>query len=144
MNAKSDEIASLQQTVELITSLIAHMEAYTFQQDGFSDLTLRQVLYMETISRLGHPSFGELAEALGIKRPSVTALVGKLIRLGYVQKAQDDEDRRSFHIIPTPKGEQFTHIHQKIHERVVQLLTDRLSEDEITQLAALMNKAVGR
>ena len=41
---------------------------------------MRQVLYLETIAQLEHPSFGELAEALEITRPSVTALVAKLIR----------------------------------------------------------------
>ena len=143
MTDHSKILASLEQTIALATRFMADMEANAFQQDGFSELSMRQVSYMDTIARLGHPSFGELAEALGVTRPSVTALVGKLIRNGYVQKVQDGEDRRSFHILLTQKGQQFTQIHQKMHQRVVQALTDRLDEEEIEQLAALLNKAVG-
>ncbi len=143
MTDHSKTLASLEQTISLATRLMADMEANAFQQDGFSELSMRQVSYMDTIARLGHPSFGELAEALGVTRPSVTALVGKLIRNGYVQKVQDGEDRRSFHILLTQKGQQFTQIHQKMHQRVVQALTDRLEETEIEQLAALLYKAVG-
>jgi DNA-binding MarR family transcriptional regulator len=127
----------------LITHLIADMESRAFQQDGFSELSMRQVSYLDTIAHLGHPSFGELAEALGVTRPSVTALVGKLIRNGYVQKVQDGEDRRSFHILLTQKGQQFTRLHQNLHQRVVQALIAHLDKAEIEQLTALLSKAVG-
>ena len=135
--------ASLEQTIALITGLIADMEARAFQQDGFSELSMRQVSYLDTIARLEHPSFGELAEALGVTRPSVTALVGKLIHSGYVQKVQDGEDRRSFHILLTRKGQEFTRIHQNMHQRVVQALIAHLDKAEIEQLTALLNKAAG-
>ena len=135
--------ASLEQTIALITGLIADMEARAFQQDGFSELSMRQVSYLDAIARLEHPSFGELAEALGVTRPSVTALVGKLIHSGYVQKVQDGDDRRSFHIVLTPNGQQFTRIHQNMHQRVVQALIAHLDKAEIEQLTALLNKAVG-
>jgi len=143
MADQTNTLISLEQTIALVTQLIAEMEASAFQRDGFAELSMRQVAYLETIARLEHPSFGELAEALGITRPSVTALVGKLMRTGYVQKVQDGEDRRSFHILLTQKGRQFTQIHQKMHQRVVQALIARLDEQEIEQLAALLNKAVG-
>ena len=143
MADQSKTLISLEQTIALVTQLIAEMEASAFQRDGFAELSMRQVAYLETIARLEHPSFGELAEALGITRPSVTALVGKLMRTGYVQKVQDGEDRRSFPILLTQKGQLFNQVHQKMHQRVVQALIARLDEQEIEQLAALLNKAVG-
>jgi DNA-binding MarR family transcriptional regulator len=135
--------SSLEQAIEFVTGLMTDMESQAFQQEGFSELSMRQVFYLDTIIRLGHPSFGELAEALNITRPSVTALVGKLIRKGYVQKVQDHEDRRSFHIVPTQKGQDFTKIHQVMHQRIVQALTARLNEEEVTQLTILLRKAIG-
>jgi len=134
---------SLEQTIARITELISDMEASAFQQEGFAELSMRQVFYMETIARLGHPSFSELAEALGVTRPSVTTLVSKLIRNGYVEKVQDGEDRRSFHIVLTRRGQQFTKTHQSMHQRIVQALTARLDEAEIQHLDALLNKAMG-
>jgi DNA-binding MarR family transcriptional regulator len=135
---------ALQKTIALATRLLADMESSAFQQHGFSELSMRQVLYLDTISRLEHPSFGELADALGVTRPSVTALVGRLIRNGYVDKVQDGEDRRSFHIVLTRKGQQFSQIHQKMHEQVARALISQLTEAEIEQLATLLAKAVGQ
>jgi len=56
---------------------------------------------------------------------------------------QDGEDRRSFHIVLTQKGQQFDLIHHKLHQRFVQMLVTRLNESETEQLAALLSKAVG-
>jgi DNA-binding MarR family transcriptional regulator len=143
MDSQQNSLHSLEQTISLVTGLISDTEARAFQQDGFSELSMRQVLYVDTIARLEHPSFGELADALGITRPSVTVLVGRLIRNGYVEKVQDEDDRRSFHIVLTKKGKQFTHIHQKIHQHLVQTLVAPLNGREIEQLAGLLKKAVG-
>jgi DNA-binding MarR family transcriptional regulator len=144
MTNHSKNLLSLEQIIDQVTHLISDMEASAFQQDGFSELSMRQVLYMDTIARLGHPNYSELADALGITRPSVTTLVGKLIRNGFVERIQDGEDRRSFHIVLTQKGQQFSQIHQKMHQQIVQALITHLNESEVEQLAALLNKAVGR
>jgi DNA-binding MarR family transcriptional regulator len=133
---------SLELSVELLTRFIADLESNAFQLDGFYELSLRQILYMETIARLKHPNFSELAAVLGITRPSVTALVGKLIRTGYLQKVQDGEDRRSYHIILTDKGQNFTESHRKTHQQVVQSLVNRLDDKDIEQLADLLEKVV--
>jgi DNA-binding MarR family transcriptional regulator len=143
MDTNSDVFPALEQTIARVTHLIAGLEASAFQQDGFAELSMRQVLYMETIARLERPSFSELALALGVTRPSVTALVGRLMRNGYVQKIQDGEDRRSFHILLTHKGEQFTQMHAQIHRRMVQTLIGRLEAGEVEQLRALLDKALG-
>jgi DNA-binding MarR family transcriptional regulator len=144
MNSDTERLHAFEQTIEQVTHLIADLESKAFRQDDFSELSMRQVLYMETIARLGHPSFSELAEALGITRPSVTALVGRLIRNGYLQKEQDGEDRRSFHIVLTPKGQAFTQVHQKTHQQIVTALISKLEPAEIEQFTALLNKAMGR
>jgi DNA-binding MarR family transcriptional regulator len=141
MTTNISPLLSLERAIALITQRIADLESSAFQQDGFAELSMRQVYYLESIARMGHPSFSELAEALKISRPSVTNLVAKLIRGGYVQKVQDGEDHRSFHIILTQKGQGFTQIHQKIHKRIVEALTHHLDEAEIAQLAALLEKA---
>jgi DNA-binding MarR family transcriptional regulator len=131
---------SLEQTIALITGLMSSFETQAFQQDGFADLSMRQVFYLETIIRLEHPSFSELAEALGITRASVTALAGKLIRSGYVDRQQDGEDRRSYHLVLTEKGKEFSRMHTSLHQHIAQTLTQRLNPDEISQLTRLLQK----
>ncbi len=137
------DLTPLEHTIGLITALISEQEAQAFQKEGFADLSMRQVSHLEAIIRLGHPSFGELARELGITRPSVTALVGKLARGGYVEKVQDPEDRRSFHIVLTEKGKAFTKVHQKLHRSIAKALTARLEAAEIERLTVLLRKITG-
>jgi DNA-binding MarR family transcriptional regulator len=133
-------LTPLEHTIGLITGLMAEQESQAFQQEGFSELSMRQVTHLEAIIRLGHPSFGELAQTLRITRPSVTAIVGKLIRAGYVEKVQDPEDHRSFHIVLTVKGRAFTKVHQSMHRRIARALTSSLDSDEVKQLTGLLQK----
>jgi DNA-binding MarR family transcriptional regulator len=137
-----DETPSLENLTFYITELISEMESQAFQRAGFAELSMRQVAYLETILRLGHPSFRELAEALQVTPPSVTAIVGRLIKLGYVRKERDDDDLRSYHIIPSDKSWEFARIHNEIHKSVVQKLTANLNEAEIQQLAGLIMKSL--
>ena len=77
---------SLEQTIEMITRLMGTLEAEAFAQEEFSELSMRQLLYLETITQLGSPTFSELAQKLEVTKPSVTALVQRLIKMGYVKK----------------------------------------------------------
>jgi MarR family transcriptional regulator, transcriptional regulator for hemolysin len=136
------ETPALENIVAIITGLMAEMESRAFQDERFADLSMRQIFYFETILRMGHPTFSDLARQLNVTKPSVTAIVGKLIAMGYVQRVQDDEDRRSFHIVVTPQGEEFRRVHQVIHQQVVRRLTAQLDPDEVEQLTALLQKAL--
>ena len=134
------DLIPLERTIGLITGLMAEQESQAFQREGFSELSMRQVTHLDAIIRLGHPSFGELAQALGITRPSVTAIVGKLTRAGYVEKVQDPEDHRSFHIVLTEKGRAFTKVHRSMHQRIARALVTRLNAEEVKQLTGLLKK----
>ncbi len=72
-------------------------EEMTHLQD-FSGLTFAQIGYLETISRLGHPSVTDLALTLKISKPSVTVAVQKLCAGGYLKKVNSCLDKRSWHI----------------------------------------------
>jgi len=133
---------SLEKIVEMISHLMGTLEAEAFEQDGFSELSMRQLLYLETIARMDRPAFSELAEKLEVTRPSVTTLVQKLIRMGYVKKVQSEEDRRVYHIVLTPKGEQFNQMHTNVHRLIAQKLTENLNAAEAQQLSALLQKII--
>lgn len=133
---------ALEKTIEIITHLMAEMEAQMIDNERFSELSMRQVLYLHTILHMRHPTFSDLARQLNVTKPSVTAIVGKLIAMGYVQKVQDDEDRRSFHIVITPKGEQYGRLHEDMHRQVAHFLSAQLNPDEVEQLTVLLQKAV--
>jgi DNA-binding MarR family transcriptional regulator len=133
----------LEQTIALISRLMGEMETQAFEQEGFSDLSMRQMLHLETITQLGQPTFSELASKLAITKPSVTAIVKKLRNMGYVKKVQSQEDLRVYHIVLTPKGKQFTEMHDRTHRLLAERLAQNLNEQEIHQMAVLLKKVIG-
>ncbi|MBA4383831.1 MAG: hypothetical protein C0410_03780 [Anaerolinea sp.] len=131
----------LEKVIDTASSIMAEMEERAFEDERFAELSMRQMLYLNTIIRMGHPTFSDLARELNVSKPSVTANVGTLIRKGYVAKVQDHEDLRSFHIVTTQKALDFDELHQNIHKNMARLLSASLNANEVEQLAALLAKA---
>ena len=127
-------------TVEMISQLMGDLESKAFDQEGFSDITMNQMVYLETISRLEQPSFGDIAEHLEVTRPSVSTIIKKLISLGYVKKEQSLDDGRVFFLYLTDKGIRFNELHSEVHQILAQRITQRLNQGEIKDLAVLLTK----
>ena len=132
----------VEQAIAMISRLMGELEAEAFEQEGFSDLSMRQMLYLETIAQMENPTFSEVAEKLAVTKPSVTAIIKKLIRMGYVQKVQSLDDLRVYHIVLTQKGELFTEMHDHTHQLLATRLTKNLDESEIRQMAVLLQKVM--
>jgi DNA-binding MarR family transcriptional regulator len=137
----NDSLISLEKVIESTSAILAEMEERAFQDERFSELSMRQMLYLTTIIRLGHPTFSDLAKELGVSKPSVTANVGVLIQKGYVRKVQDHEDLRTFHIIQTQKAIEFNAVHQNIHRNLANIIAEQLNVNEMDQLSGLLFKA---
>ena len=128
------------ETVEMISQLMGELESKAFEQEGFSDITLNQMLYLETIAQLEDPTFGDIAESLEVTRPSVSTIIKKLINLGYVSKEQSSNDGRVFYIHLTDKGKRFNQLHSEVHRILAKRITQRLNQEEIKDLAVLLTK----
>ena len=127
-------------TVEMISQLMGELESKAFEVEGFSDITMNQMHYLETIAHLGEPTFGDLADCLGVTRPSVSVIVKKLIDTGYLMKIQSKLDRRVYHLQLTEKGKRFNELHSEVHQILARRITENLNQDEIEALAALMER----
>jgi DNA-binding MarR family transcriptional regulator len=138
----SPNLTNLEKAFDTASTILAEMEVRAFQDARFSELSVRQMLYLNTIIRMGHPTFSDLAKELEVSKPSVTANVSTLIRKGYVRKVQDHEDLRAYHIVLTPKAEEFNDFHQNIHKDLVHHMAAQLDPGEIDHLAELLSKAL--
>ena len=135
---------TLVELVEIITKLIDDLEAeFTkkYQEEGF---TTRQIVYIDIINMLGNPSLGEIAKALKLSKPSVTAIVDKLASKGYIEKFQSDEDRRSFHVHLSAKGKNLVKMHAQTHNKIVDMLQDNLDSRDLKNLVTILNKVVSK
>jgi len=135
---------SLVELIEIITKLIADLEAEfikQYQEEGF---TARQIVYIDTINMLGNPNLGEIAKALKLSKPSVTAIVDKLASKGYIEKFQSDEDRRSFHVHLSAKGKKLVKMHGETHNKIVDMLQNNLDGKDLKNLVTILNKVVSK
>ena len=135
---------TLVELIAMLTKLIGDWEMQFVQQYTGEGFTIRQLEYIDVINTLGNPNLGEIAKALKLSKPSVTAIVEKLAAKGYIQKFQSDEDRRSFHVHLSAKGKKLVKMHDETHQEIADLFQSNLNEKDMKALVALLNKVVSK
>jgi len=106
----------------------------------WSDLTFKQFVYLDTILKMNKPTYSEIAKKFNITKPSVTAMVNKLISLGYLERVQSVDDRRVYHISAGAKGSNMLDIENNAITGFAQQITSSLTEAEVTSYVALTKK----
>ncbi|HEX3077431.1 MAG TPA: MarR family transcriptional regulator [Lachnospiraceae bacterium] len=84
---------------ECIRNLNTHLteqEAARFSNNDY--------YYLMVIDSLKEPNFSEIAQALSVTKPAVSAIVRKLSSMDIVVKVQSEEDKRVFFVKITEKG----------------------------------------
>ncbi len=89
-------------------------------------------------------SVTELAEAIGRTQPTVTVLVHKLEKLGYVKRVKSQSDQRVTLIALTPKGRELEPVFRSVSDRLNETLYGNLSKDEGLELERLLDKITHR
>lgn len=82
----------------------------------------------------------DIADKIHRTRPTVTVLVDKLEKLGYIKREISQEDSRYTYIVLTKKGKDFKHVFEKISNKLNDMLYKNLSKDESDILENLLQK----
>lgn len=82
----------------------------------------------------------DIANHIHRTKPTVTVLVDKLEKLGYLKREQSQEDSRYTYITLTKKGKDFQKIFEKISNDLNAMLYKNLSENEAELLEELLRK----
>lgn len=123
--------------------LISDAEEKAKESGYAKDFTATQINYLETIAQLGNPNITELSAFLGLKKPSVTIVVDRLIMKGCVYKTHSDEDRRSSHLHLTELGRHINMRHDYAHDYLSELVAQKLDREEQAAFSKLLNKIIG-
>jgi DNA-binding MarR family transcriptional regulator len=107
------------------------------------DMTLPRFDYLAQLHRFREEQpqglrMNALSRYLMVTGGNVTSLTDELEKSGYVTRAVDPEDRRSFRIALTPRGKRAFERVAEEHERWVVELLEGLNTDESAQLHALL------
>lgn len=82
----------------------------------------------------------DIANCIHRTKPTVTVLVDKLEKLGYLKRVASDKDSRSTYVILTQKGEDFKATFDQISNNLNKMLNKNLSENEVKLLEELLKK----
>lgn len=82
----------------------------------------------------------DISDKIRRTRPTVTVLVDKLEKLGYVKREVSKEDNRYTYIVLTKKGLDFKPVFEKISDDLNDMLYKNLSDSEAVTLEKLLEK----
>ena len=91
----------------------------------FSDIpvTEMQFLALAYLDRMQNCTMGQLKNCLDVSLSTLTGVMDRMVRDGYVERNRDDEDRRLVKVRLTKKGKETAKKLQKLkHERVIAIL----------------------
>lgn len=88
----------------------------------------------------GEMTMSSIAELIERKKSTVTTLVDKLIRMGYVEKRQDATDNRFFLISLTPEGKALGQSLKAISEKLIEKVYKDMPVDERIKLVRCLNR----
>ncbi|MHB8127897.1 MAG: MarR family winged helix-turn-helix transcriptional regulator [Mobilitalea sp.] len=85
-------------------------------------------------------TMAEIAQKIGKDKSTVTALVDKLVRLGYVAKERDAEDTRVVYVTLTTQGKELEPLFEAISREVLEVFYLNVSQEEKEELIRILSK----
>lgn len=91
-------------------------------------------LILAHLNQVGRAKTQQIGQVAVITSGTITHMVNKLVKKGYVNKIQDDKDKRVFWVEITSQGRiVFDRVHEE-HIRFLDLLLEDFAEEEKTML----------
>lgn len=106
---------------------------------GFSK---SHILILEYLANEGPKRPSAIAMRLKITTGGVTVLTTKLLKLGFIEKAQSESDRRATQISITPNGLAALDQSRQQIDTLILHLFGMLSEEEVESLRSIFEKCV--
>ncbi len=123
-----------------LSDLIERVLSETFKDSDIQDLSQQQMHYLQVVLRLGNPTVTELANELQLTKPTVTTLIDKMVKKGYVKRVPSSTDRRMTHLCIDTKGEMIQQLRIKAFSRLEEVIGKSLNHTEVTILTEILKK----
>lgn len=112
-------------------------------EQGIQDLATSHGDIIYALYNNSRMTMAEIAKKIGKDKSTVTALVDKLVRNGYVAKERDVTDSRIVHVTLTAKGEQLKPAFEHISRRMLDAFYADVTEAEKKELLRILMKIHG-
>ena len=122
--------------MEVYTKFKLHFYQKTFERFHQREATLTTVetFCMEIIYAMNKPTINEFASYINISSPNAAYKVNNLIKKGYLNKVQSEQDKREYHLEVTQKYLDYYNISYEYLQTVLKRIQERFSDDEVRVL----------
>ena len=130
-------------TEDLTRLLIEFYEKFSSWEQGVvreTGLTPAQMHTLEILGSCGDLRMKDLAGRMGVTTGSLTVLVDRLERAGFVARRPHESDRRSIVVGLTREGERHAREHHALHARLTREMADGLSAEEQALFPEILRK----
>ncbi len=135
----------MKQTLSLISKIHEKGNKFILQElnsNGITDLAPSHGDILAMLYQYNKLTMKEIAEKIHRTKPTVTVLVNKLEKLGFVKREKSSEDSRITYITLTSKSEDFKPIFEKISKDLNKMLFKNLTNKEVWILDELLEKMI--
>ncbi|MNC49425.1 putative HTH-type transcriptional regulator YusO [compost metagenome] len=101
---------------------------------------MEQYFAVRFLSKHGPCPASRLAEACGVNRSAITAMVDRLVNKGFVARIRDEEDRRVVYLQNTEAGQAVYHSTQEKIRQFVEFYLQQLEEEEAEAFIRIYEK----
>ena len=134
---------TVKEIMECMRSLMAAAKPQKgahFMKSGVSDLTLSQLDLMAYLYEHKRVKMSDLAKHAGVKMPSMTETVNKLVSLKVLQREHDEKDRRTVWVSVTKNVEKMVCAHIRSKEEQFSGIMGVLTSQEKKQALNILKK----
>ncbi len=132
----------LQKMADLMPLLTRSFEAFGPMDLSICHITMPQLAVLKEIGKASDGKMTDLARAFGIKLSSVTGMVDRLEKEGFVSRTRDPKDRRVVRVHLLKKGSIAAKKMLERKKKNMSLLLKVLSSQERGYLIKIMEKLV--
>jgi DNA-binding MarR family transcriptional regulator len=126
MRTKIDQAADLMRLIGMIMNKITTLEKLPRDFGTGDKLFPSEIHTIEAIGQQPGINMTDLASVLGISKPAVAQIVGKVVKKKLVERYNGSHNRKEVRARLTEKGESAFRRHQEFHARMNAVFLDRL------------------
>ncbi len=130
MNQKRELVNTI--VIDIFNEVLAIQE-FALQENGIK-LSISEVHTLEAIEKAKEDNkMTDIAQLLNITASTLSINVNRLVKKGYIDKVQDEKDRRVVHLILTNAAVNVLEIHHQFHKELIDsFFTDlHIDEDDV-------------
>ncbi len=131
----------ISKNLEAITNYLWHQSSERINHLllTHADFNISDYYYLLAIHNMKRPNFGDVAEALSLTKPAISALIKRLQKHEFIEKVQSEEDKRVYFLELTPKGKEIVEGNHQLYSHIEELISSSVSSSQLQALDCLLD-----